>query len=76
MLTDIEVKYIKISQANMRIIKKAGGKISCPFIGIGCLDNCKLCHKFMETKPSEYLPHPCNQLSDDEVKKRYWRNVD
>ena len=75
-MTKTEIKYIKISQANKRAVKETGKKVSCPFIGIGCLHSCKLCHKFMGTKSGRYLSHPCNQLSDDEVKKRYWRNID
>jgi len=76
MLTEKEIKYIKISQANMRVVKEAGGKVICPFIGIEYLHNCELCHKFMKTKSNIYFSHPCSQLSNDEVKKRYWRNID
>lgn len=74
--TKEEVKCIKTSQKITKALKKTKEIITCPFLGISYDGKCELCHKFMGTKFfHDEFKHPCNQLNEDEIKKRYWRNV-
>lgn len=60
----------------MRARKNRGKSVGCPFMFTDYPSRCKLCFEWMKLKWKEFnYKHPCDLLDEEEVKKRFWRNV-
>ena len=77
-MTPQELEIIREAQHRMRVLKTTGGRVGCPlgicsaFAHDMSLDlRCRICHKWMKTRFST-TRHPCQQIPDSEVKKRFW----
>lgn len=80
-MTPQELELIKESQHQTRIKKGNQKIIGCPFLDHSASPllsdphyRCKICHKWMETLYS-FMNHPCDVLSIEEIKERYWRST-
>ncbi len=83
-LTREERELLITTQKNCREIKEVlNRRIMCPFQysykKINSMEKmksiCTLCHKWMGTDFNKSA-HPCLELNEKEVKKRFWRSTD
>jgi len=73
-MTHEELEIVKEAQYYARIRKNTGKTIACPFAYVKnffSIFACRLCHKWMGTIDKKGS-HPCNQLPQDEVRRRFW----
>ena len=70
-------KIIIAAQQSTRVQKARFKNIHCPFFKLNTeqIDICTICHMWMKTDRTTQKPHPCNWLSPEEIRKRFWRKI-
>lgn len=78
-MTPQEIELIKIAQDYCRRRKAKEAPVFCPMVPIDLLKQplaitecCRLCFKWMRLR-YVHGSHPCVELSESEIRKRFWQ---